>query len=140
MNLSTSWVSKNMRGNVSIKCHVYGYWLANFRRRQQVDGQLQIFLVHVRQVFFEVDPTEPSWKVVLQNNLRSLQILIYNMNANLGMKAGNVDFDNIPLAYATGNVRGRGVALGEVVNEGASHAPRIPWALWRDTTWRLESD
>lgn len=44
------WVATSVRDNVSIKRDAYGFWLADFRRRQRVDFQLYVFPGHVKSV------------------------------------------------------------------------------------------
>lgn len=70
---------------------------------------------------------EPRWKVVLQNNPQSTQIL--NKNSGDVLSVVNQGLDIICQAYAAVKVVCVGSPYGEVVNEGAMVAPQIPPAL-----------
>lgn len=80
-----NWIPLDENGNISIKRNQYGFWLANFNRRQRTNVQPYAFPSHVKQVFFADDPHDPSWKVVLHKGTRNTRVVGADESAVLGV-------------------------------------------------------
>ena len=110
-----SWVPPNEHGNATLKRDRYGFWMANFRRRQRANQQPYVFPAQVKQVFFVDDPVEDGWKVVLQSNCRGARVMEAVEGGNLGAGAPNVELEAIRNVW------------GNVFNgdEGQGHAEAV---------------
>ena len=130
-----SWVPPNEHGNATLKRDRYGFWMANFRRRQRANQQPYVFPAQVKQVFFVDDPVEDGWKVVLQSNCRSARVMDAVEGGNLGAGAPNVELDAIRNVW--GNVLNvvEGQGQAEVVGNEARGGARAGRARHTARPW-----
>ena len=107
-----SWVPPNEHGNATLKRDMYGFWMANFRRRQRPSQQPYVFPAQVKQVFFVDDPVEDGWKVILQSTCRSARTMNAVEGGNLGVGAHNVELEAVRNVWANvvNGFEGEGVA------------------------------
>ena len=130
-----SWVPPNEHGNATMKRDKYGFWMANFQRRQRATQEPYVFPAQVKQVFFADDPVEDGWKVVLQSNCRSARFMDPTSDGTLGAEAVNVNLD------ATRNVWGNvmnineGQGQAELVHTDAEGGAQIRRALRTESAW-----
>ena len=130
-----SWVPPNEHGNATLKRDRYGFWMANFRRRQRASQQPYVFPAQVKQVFFVDDPMEDGWKVVLQSNCRSARVMDAVEGGILGAGAVNVELEAVRNVWGDVMhvVEGQGEA--EVVANEAQCGERVRRALRTESAW-----
>ena len=130
-----SWVPPNEHGNATLKRDMYGFWMANFRRRQRASQEPYVFPAQVKQVFFADDPVEDGWKVVLQSNCRSARSMAAAPDGILGADAVNVNLDAVRNVW--GNVmnivEGQGQAV--LVRDEADGGAQVRRALRTESAW-----
>ena len=76
MAFRRSWVPLDVNGRMAIIKDKFGFWMANFWRRQHATTQSYVFPLHVEQFFFHDDEEEVGWKVVLQSDCRSIRTVL----------------------------------------------------------------
>jgi hypothetical protein len=130
-----SWVPPNEHGNATIKRDKYGFWMANFRRRQRVNQEPYVFPAQVKQVFFADDPVEEGWKVVLQSNCRSTRFMDPTSDGLLGADAGNVNLDAIRNVWGNAMNISEGQAQAELVQNGAQGVAQNRRAMRTKSAW-----
>lgn len=130
-----SWVPPNERGHATLKRDKYGFWMANFRRRQRATQEPYVFPAQVKQVFFADDPVEDGWKVVLQSNCRGARSMDPTSDGILGAEAVNVNLDAIRNVWGNvmNNAEGQGQA--ELVHNVTEGGPEIRRALRTESAW-----
>ena len=130
-----SWVPPNSHGKATMKRDRYGFWMANFQRRQRASQEPYVFPAQVKQVFFADDPVEDGWKVVLQSNCRSARFMDATGEGILGADAVNVNLDALRNVWGnvTNTIEGQGQAeLVQNVREGGAQIRR---ALRTESAW-----
>ena len=130
-----SWVPPNEQGNATMKRDRYGFWMANFRRRQRSNQQPYVFPAQVKQVFFVDDPVEDGWKVVLQSNCRSARDMDAVASGDLGAGAANVELDAARNVWGNviHNIEGDGLA--EVVEDPTQGGGRYRRVMRPNRAW-----
>ena len=130
-----SWVPPNEHGNATLKRDRYGFWMANFRRRQRSSEQPYVFPAQVKQVFFVDDLVEDGWKVVLQSNCRSARAMDAVEDGNLGVGAANVELEAVRNVWGNGFNGFEGEGVAEVVGNEAQGGARVRHTMRTVRAW-----
>jgi hypothetical protein len=130
-----SWVPPQENGNAAIKRDKYGFWLANFNRRQRATEQPYAFPHQVRQVFFSEDAIDAGWKVVLQKDSRSSRVERPGDGVQLGAAPVNKELEaHMHIVGGVGAELDAG-HVPEVVAEVATGGARVARDLRWETAW-----
>ena len=130
-----SWVPPNEHGNPTLKRDKYGFWMANFRRRQRANQQPYVFPAQVKQVFYVDDPMENGWKVVLQSNCRSARVMDAVEGGIPGAGATNVELEAVRNVWGNVMNYGEGQGQADVVENEVERGARVRRALRTESAW-----
>ena len=130
-----SWVPPNEHGNATVKRDRYGFWMANFRRRQRANQEPYVFPAQVKQVFFSDDPVEDGWKVVLQSNCRSARFMDPTSDGILAADAVNVNLDAIRNVWGNAMDINEGQGEAELVQNEIEGGAQIRRACRTESVW-----
>lgn len=129
-----SWVPPQENGNASIKRDKYGFWLANFNRRQRASEQPYVFPHQVRQVFFSEDVVDAGWKVVLQKDSRRSRVEQPGDGVVLGAATVNEELSALKHVLGPMGADVEEVHAAEVVPVFGGGAPQVTQVSRRETT------
>ena len=130
-----SWVPPNEHGNATMKRDRYGFWMANFQRRQRASIEPYVFPAQVKQVFFVDDPVEVGWKVVLQSNCKGARFMDPTAEGILGADAVNVNLDAIRNVWGNVRITIEGQGQAELVQNEREGGAQIRRALRTESAW-----